>query len=158
MKLNLACGNKKLEDYIGVDLHGGDVRADILALPKEWSGKADEILIVHGLEHLAFYQIQTALAEWRRVLKPGGLLAIECPNLKEACRQFLMDSSKLNRGLWPIYGDQTQGRIEDVHKSGWTPESLMKELQTAGFRGVCQAPAQFKLREPRDFRLEATKP
>lgn len=158
MKLNLGAGDKKLEGYIGVDLHpGADMRCDILDLPQEWGGKAAEVLVVHALEHLAFYETQKALQEWRRVLCPGGLLAIEVPNLEEACIAYLQNPEDYPRGLWPIYGDQARGDILTVHKSGWTPKSLIKALTEAGFRSARQMPAQFKKREPRDFRVEAVK-
>ena len=158
MRLNLASGGTRFPGYISVDLHGGDVKCDILALPKEWAGKADEVMCIHGLEHLAFYQTQDALLEWKRVLKPGGKLVIEVPNLKEACRNFLLNPGKLNRGLHCIYGDQDYANIEAVHKSGWTPETLIDALTMAGFRNCAQRPAEHKRKEPRDFRVEAYKP
>ena len=47
--------------------------------------------------------------------------------------------------------------MEAVHKSGWTPDSLIKALKTAGFKDARQTPAQYKRKEPRDFRVEAIK-
>lgn len=159
MRISLGAGEKKLEGYIGVDIHpGADVQADILELPQAWEGKADELLVVHAFEHLAFYQAQPALREWKRVLKSGGKLAIESPNLKSACLAYINDPSNVAYGLWPLYGDQSRGDIFTVHKSGWTPESLIAELERAGFINCTKAPAQFKKREPRDFRVEAWKP
>lgn len=158
MKLNLGAGNKKLEGYLGVDLHpGADVQCDILDLPKEWENQAGEVLVVHALEHIAFYDTQRALQEWRRVLCPGGLLVIEVPNLEEACIRYLQEPENATYGLFPIYGDQSRGDILTVHKSGWTPKSLIRACTEAGFRSARQMPAQFKKREPRDFRVEAVK-
>ena len=162
MKVNLGAGHRKLEGYIGVDIHPhADVQCDILDLPKEWTGKVSEVLVVHALEHLGFYDTQRALLEWKRVLCPGGLLAIECPNLHEACLSYLKDPKNISYGLYPIYGDQrgehSIADITSVHKSGWVPESLIAELQKAGFRSARQAPAEHKFKEPRDFRVEAVK-
>ena len=115
-------------------------------------------MCIHGLEHLPFYETQAALLEWKRVLRPGGKLVIECPNLREACKKFLMDPKELDRGMFVFYGDQSMGRIEDVHKSGWTPEMLIDAVQMAGFREAVERPAEHKMRKGRDFRVEAIKP
>lgn len=159
MRLNLGSGLRKLEGYIGVDLHpGADVQCDILALPDAWEGKATEVLVIHAIEHLAFYETQKALLEWKRVLAIGGVLVIECPNLQQACMSFLQNPDDHSRGLWPLYGDQSRGDVLTVHKSGWTPLSLKKELERAGFANVRQEAAQFKKREPRDFRMVGVRP
>jgi len=155
MKLHLGCGNKRIDGYINVDLQGTpDVRCDLKALPDEWTGKADEVLAVHVLEHFGFVETQAVLLEWRRVLKPGGKIAIECPNLRQACLNYLKDRTNTAYGLWPIYGNQDDATLS-VHKSGWEPDTLMDELKRAGFRDAKQAPAEWKKKEPRDFRVEA---
>jgi predicted SAM-dependent methyltransferase len=52
-------------------------------------GSVDEILSVHLIEHLARWDAPFGLGEWVRVLRPGGRLVIECPNLLAACAELL---------------------------------------------------------------------
>ena len=156
-KLNLGCGITRIPGYIGVDLYGGEYKADIRALPKEWENMAEEVMAIHVIEHFPYYETQAVLLEWKRVLKPGGRIVLECPDLKEACRNFLMNPLKYNRGLHCIYGEQDYGTIESVHKSGWTVPALIRELEVAGFREVYERPAQHKRRAPRDIRVEGVK-
>jgi ubiquinone/menaquinone biosynthesis C-methylase UbiE len=159
MKLDLGCGQKPREGYIGVDLcEGAEVQRDITLLPDEWEGKVDEIICIHAFEHLTYRQTDVALMEWRRVLKDGGKLIIEVPNLKQACLSFLSDEKNLTNGIGRIYGPQWEDEsLLAVHKSGWTPDLLSRSLKHAGFKNVKQAKAQFHKREPYDFRMEATK-
>ena len=159
MKLDLGCGQKPREGYIGVDLcEGAEVQCDMTALPEEWEGKVDEIMCIHSFEHLSYRQADCALLEWRRVLKDGGTLAIEVPDLKQACLSFLKDENNLTYGIGRLYGPQWEDEgLLGVHKSGWTPRLLSNTLGHAGFKNIKQTKAQFHKREPYDFRMEATK-
>jgi len=59
------------------------VEGDMHALRPYWGGKADIVWARHVLEHSPFPLL--ALYEFRRVLKPGGLLYIEVPSGGTAC-------------------------------------------------------------------------
>ena len=147
MKLHLGCGTTRLDDYINCDLLAGpavDVVTPACPLPFE-SASVDEVLSEHMIEHLTYYQFNRAMAEWHRVLKPGGILVIECPDLLEVCRVFV-ESNEYGRyqssgGYWPviaqIYGHQ-RGKNEaeemsQVHKSGYTKEHLIEVLSGVGY-------------------------
>jgi SAM-dependent methyltransferase len=88
MKLNIGCGLKIRAPYksgwVNVDLHTGDVMASACALPFR-NGTFARIDAVHVLEHISrplhdqFYQ------EMYRVLKPGGVLMLEVPDLHYIC-------------------------------------------------------------------------
>lgn len=45
------------------------------------------------IEHLSHEQIDRALKEWSRVLRPGGHLVITCPNLGWVAAQWLIASA-----------------------------------------------------------------
>ncbi len=66
-----------------------DVICDLHDLVPFADASADEILSVHVVEHFWRWEIRDVLKEWMRVLKPGGRMVVECPNLESACRTFL---------------------------------------------------------------------
>lgn len=95
MKLNLGCGDKILEGYVNVDVAESragkrpDVLCDLHRLTPFDDNSADEILSVHVVEHFWRWEVVDVLREWIRVFKPGGLMILECPNLKSACETLL---------------------------------------------------------------------
>lgn len=149
LRLNIGCGPHRIEGYTGVDLLPGpavDIVAPADKLPFK-DEEVDEILAEHLIEHLTYFQFNKAMAEWYRVLKPDGLLTIECPDLLGLCKQFADDSTNeydryiTYKGYWPIiahlYGHQ-RGKNEaeemsQVHKSGYTREHLQDVLNGLGY-------------------------
>lgn len=82
MRLNLGCGEKRLDGYVNVDACGEpDVRCDLASFPWPWpDGSVDEVLAEHFLEHVADYE-RTVL-EVSRVLRPGGLFRFKVPHFR----------------------------------------------------------------------------
>ena len=171
LKFNLGCGDKILPGYVNIDKvvsRAGkqpDINADIRDLSKIKSSIADEILAVHVIEHFYYWEVVPLLKSWRRLLKPGGKLILECPNLFYACQMIAENPSMRSQpgkmgqvSMWPLYGDPSWKDPLMCHKWAYTPESLMTVLQEAGFQQAKQEPAQFKLREPRDMRITAVNP
>ena len=168
VRLNLGCGDKILPGYINIDTVSSragkqpDVNADIRDLRKIKSFIADEILVVHVIEHFYFWEVIPLLKSWRRLLKPGGKLILECPNLLYACQMIVENPAMRSQAdkagqmsMWPLYGDPSWKDPLMCHKWAYTPESLMAVLDEAGYQQAKQEPAQFKLREPRDMRITA---
>ncbi len=171
VRLNLGCGDKILEGYTNVDVASEragklpDIVCDIRNLDKFSDNSADEILAVHVVEHLWRWEVVDILREWVRVLKPGGKMILECPNLKSACEEFLRDPDRHaqpgqegQRSMWVFYGDPSWSDPLMVHRWGYTPFSLAQVMFEAGLDDLAQEPAQFKLREPRDMRVTGYKP
>lgn len=170
LKLNLGCGDKILPGYVNVDVvesRAGmkpDVICDLHDLAPFDDASADEILSVHVVEHFWRWEIRDVLREWVRVLKPGGRMIVECPNIESACRDFLQDPVNAaregesgQRTMWVFYGDPKWKDPLMIHRWGYTPQSLSELLAEAGLRDVRQEPAQFKMREPRDMRVVGVK-
>lgn len=171
VKLNLGCGDKILPGYVNVDVAESragarpDVLCDLHALTPFEDNSADEILAVHVVEHFWRWEVADVLAEWLRVLRPGGTMVLECPNLAAACEAFLADPDagaqpgpEGQRTMWVFYGDPRWRDPLMVHRWGYTPQSLAALMTEVGLANVRQEPARFKLREPRDMRLVGKKP
>ena len=82
MKINLGCGEKKLEGYVNVDVCGNpDVCADLSVYPWPFeSDSADEVFSEHFLEHVKDFE--AAILEMHRILKPEGVLHFKVPHFK----------------------------------------------------------------------------
>jgi FkbM family methyltransferase len=165
IKLNLGSGGIAYPGYLSVDMH--DYRAhimmDITKLDFD-DNSVSEILASHVFEHLNPYHSITILQEWLRVLKPGGKLIMEMPDLEQVCKMFVTASTGERYGLANvIYGSvNTTGvggpdNITSPHLFGWWPDSIRDHLWNAGFRDIKVGAEQIP-HPPPNFRVEAIKP
>lgn len=118
----------------------------------------DAVFSSHNIEHLYPHEVALALAEFRRVLKPGGLILITCPDLKSVCSLVAEDKlteAAYQSGMGPItpldilYGHRAsmqQGNLYMAHRCGFTAKVLAGTLQSAGFSSAVKArPQHFDL-------------
>lgn len=135
-----------------------DIVADIRSIPLD-DQTVDAVYTSHTLEHLAEHEVPPALAELRRVLRPGGRLVVRVPDLKLVCRQVaqgrltdVLYESPAGpvRPLDVVYGYQrlvAAGHPLYQHRTGFTGQTLSDVLGAAGFDGrVVEVPAAFELR------------
>ena len=79
LKLNIGCGPHYAPGWTNLDVHQGDgVTPDVVVgtdglLPFADSS-AERIYAGHVIEHVPWSQLAAVIHEWRRVLKPGGVL------------------------------------------------------------------------------------
>jgi SAM-dependent methyltransferase len=170
LRLHLGCGPDRRHGWINVDARvevEPDVVARADALPMFADASVDEIEACHLFEHLTPHEAERALVEWRRVLKPGGTLMLELPNLDDCVRLLAADPESEDHALgmigifgWPE-GVESDG-VAQVHKWGWTPRSLGAALSRAGFDEIVPEPVtqswRAATRVGRDFRLRARRP
>ncbi|HEY0836634.1 MAG TPA: methyltransferase domain-containing protein, partial [Azospirillum sp.] len=171
VRVNLGCGDTLRPGYVNVDIAEAragvrpDVLCDLHRLTPFADASADEVLAVHVVEHFWRWEVVDILREWARVLKPGGRMVLECPNLRTACEQFLKDPDAFAQAdargqhtMWVFYGDPQWRDPLMVHRWGYTPETLMQVMAEAGLVDLRREPALFKLGEPRDMRVVGHKP
>jgi predicted SAM-dependent methyltransferase len=165
-KLNIGCGSRRLEGYTGVDAikrPAADIIAPADKIPLK-PGTIDEILAIHLVEHVHPWQTPLLLREWARLLKPGGRLVLEMPDLIKCCQNVVSGAMVGGKhpdqlGMWGLYGDPRSKDPYMAHKWAWTFATLRPLVAEAGFVDITEAPTQFHPagREFRDFRLEAVK-
>ena len=83
MKLNLGCGQNRLEGYVNVDMEP-NLKPDVLAnLCVFWpwdDGSVAEAVFNHSLEHMAAWQV--VFKELWRVCRDGALVTITVPHVR----------------------------------------------------------------------------
>jgi SAM-dependent methyltransferase len=144
VRLHLGCGTDKRAGWVNVDLQP-EVRPDVVAsvddLPMFGDATVDVVEANHLFEHLTLTQARKALREWARVLRPGGRLVLELPDMQASLRMLgrYRDAGGFDLGMVGLYGwtpDIDAAGVPQMHKWGWTRESLAAELLAAGFADV----------------------
>lgn len=133
-KVNLGCGEHNFPGYEPVDIrvNGKDVRT--LDYP---DNSQDEVYASHVLEHLPATEVPAALAEWVRVLKPGGTLRIAVPDVQKVGAELAkggQDDAQLMYLMAVLYGSQNYDT--NFHKWGYTEQMLRRAMNLAGLGSV----------------------
>ena len=162
MKINAGCGNKILDGWTNVDAAVNptakrlpDIIADVRAIPLP-DACADELMAIHVFEHFYLWEVAPLLTEWRRLLKQGGKLVLEMPDIVKAAKNLIAGMND-QQTMWAIYGDPAPRDPLNGHHWGWTAKTIRPVLERNGFRDVREAETQFHPpgKKHRDFRVEA---
>ncbi len=160
--LNVGCGPHKSVDLepifpaaewleVRLDVDPG-VAPDIVASMTDMAvvpdGSMDAVWSSHTLEHLYAHDVQTALREYLRVLRPGGVAAVIVPDLQMVARRVaddILDEPVYMSVAGPIlpmdmiFGYQpalAAGKLFMAHKTGFTLKSLGRAFTGVGFEPV----------------------
>jgi predicted SAM-dependent methyltransferase len=140
LKLHLGCGKRFLPGFVHVDLAEYphvDYRSRVEDLKMFPDGQAELIYASHVLEYFDRAEIRRVLAEWKRVLCPGGMLRLAVPDFAKLV-EIYSTYTKLDLILGPLYGRMQVGGIENFiyHKTVFDWQSLRTLLEESGFRDV----------------------
>lgn len=156
-KLEIGSGNRPTEGFEHLDfdptLPHLEYCADFRKLEFLENDTFDEILSVHCIEHIPWREIKATVAEWVRVLKPGGKIRIATPSLRFICDAFSSDSDLWkkdydimnaeeqahlqvngvpNKALWANFKLFSSGAGFDNHYACLTGENLVAYLKEGG--------------------------
>lgn len=152
MKLNLGAGTSELPGFTPVDRHGGE---EVYPLSNADDSVA-EVYASHVLEHFPTKSVQAVIAEWVRVLKPGGRIRIAVPDIREIARH-IVECTPINVNGY-IYGGQTDSN--DFHQTGFDESGLRWYMEKCGLVGIQRWKSEIKdcAALPISLNLEGWKP
>lgn len=142
MNIHLGCWTRNIPGFINVDLvdlpHIHYKRSiDDLSVFEDNS--ADLIYSSHNFEYFDRVEAKRVLAEWRRVLKPGGLLRLAVPDLEKLFQIYQL-TGDIQKILGPLYGrmviNTSTGDQTIYHKTVYDFNSLKLLLEESGFGNV----------------------
>ena len=125
-----------------------DIQASITDMPMVPDASVDAVWSAHNLEHLAPHEVSVALAEFFRVVRPGGFVLVTVPDLQQVAS--LVADDKLEDAAYisamgPIapldmlYGLRqalANGNHFMAHRTGYTATTLDSAFTRAGFTPV----------------------
>jgi hypothetical protein len=157
IKLNLGCGIFYKPGYVNIDLEESEIAdkvLDVSLLPYE-DNSVDIIEASHIIEHFDIIHLPYILAEWYRVLKPGGELNIETPDLSGSIRKLRFSNYRKQISTMKfLFGIDY---MQNIHKVGFTSTFLRKALLRMGFTKI-KKKKQITFRRERGIRFLVQKP
>ncbi len=165
VRLNVGCGRQVIDGIVNIDVvrspnakRDPELLCEMTAIPLP-DGCADEVMAIHVLEHFYRWQVDEVITEWKRLLKSGGQLTLEMPDLFK-CMQHILDGQPDNKGYWGLYGDPKHKDPYMCHRWGWTPTTLIALLGEHGFTAIAEETPEWHTRHKfnRDLRVTARKP
>jgi len=139
MKLNIGCGKRNFgKDWIHIDGSNYDHinYHDITKLVFK-DNTVDLIYASHLFEYFDREESKNILKEWRRVLKPGGILRLAVPDFEICSKMYNDNKYDLDTFVSMFYGKWQINEEKIVyHKTIYDFKSLKKLLENNNFKDI----------------------
>jgi SAM-dependent methyltransferase len=134
-----------------------DIVCSMIDMQPIATNSVDAVWSSHNLEHLHRHEVPLALAEFMRVLRPGGQMLLTMPDLQRIAELVASDGLENEAYRSPsgpitpldmIYGHTpslARGNHHMAHKTGFTARTLRQLLVDAGFANVALHRESFAL-------------
>ncbi len=135
MRLYVGSRDLKPDGYLCVDIDPSgcpDIVADIRDMRSVADASCEELIASHVLEHLEWPESFRALAEFGRVLQPGGLLKLAVPDLRLLLDMLVSGEADFHAaGL--LFGCGGRTNPFEQHRYAFTEKMLRRILSLLGF-------------------------
>ena len=142
LNLNLGCWHREIPGWIHIDYCDFphiDFKSNIDDLSMFKDNTVDLIYSSHSFEYFDAEHAPKVLREWRRVLKPDGLLRIAVPDFDALVNLYKL-TGDIKSILGPLFGRmeiETKSTKKMLfHKTVYTFISLKNLLESNGFHSV----------------------
>jgi len=137
IKLHLGCGKRDFgPDWINID--GADFPHikyhNVTVLYPFEDNSVDLIYASHLIEYFDREEVVPVLSEWRRTLKPDGILRLAVPDFEAMANLYMNHGYSLDKILGPLYGRMPMGNKMIYHKTTYDKSSLIDVLKMVGFK------------------------
>lgn len=142
LNVHLGCWHRVIPNFVNVDLCDMphiDYKHAIDTLPMFEDNTVNLIYCSHSFEYFDRQEVPSVLAEWRRILRKGGVLRLAVPDFA-ALSQLYQSTGDISYVLGPLYGRMviktTNGPLALYHKTVYDYASLSALLEANGFANV----------------------
>jgi predicted SAM-dependent methyltransferase len=153
VKLNVGCGTDYKKGWVNIDNNSDN---NIEKLDLNWDlrnplpfddNSVDFIFNEHFVEHLTVEEAQKTLSDFKRVLKPGGVMRVAMPDLETAIEQYKDPKWKERPYIkrFKLEFVQTKAELLNMgfrwwgHKWFYDWEELERRLKEVGFEKIKRA-------------------
>lgn len=137
VRLHLGCGDIAAPGFINVDArpapHVHYVR-DVTDLSIFADDSVDLVYASHVLEHVSHRALKQTLWEWRRVLRPGGVLRLSVPDFDKLLAIYQSCDGEITSILGSLMGGQEHPH--NTHFSVFNRAYLAAKLREVGFEEI----------------------
>ena len=147
MRIELASGERPFDGYLHCDqrlLESTDLVCRVETLPFA-TDSVESLLTSHIIEHFPYDRTVSVLAEWRRVLRPGGTILIITPNLGYITHGYVEEWMDYTEARNRLFGGQDYEG--NYHYTMFDSQSMSRALGEVGFGRIKDVTANYETRK-----------
>jgi predicted SAM-dependent methyltransferase len=135
--IHLGCGDIASPEFVNVDARPAPhvhYVCDVTDLSVFTDNSADLVYACHVLEHVPHRALKGTLWEWKRVLKPGGVLRLSVPDFDKIVHIYQSCGQDIKSILSCLMGGQEYKH--NAHYSAFNHAYLAERLREVGFQEI----------------------